>query len=106
MIELNEMTPKEMWNRMRLAMYTFSDVKPDDPRFVSDREEWGKLWKNWGTTNTLKFLNLQPRLKGQGLEELRRFYAAHKEVDESKAGEPPSWWDSLEWFYAKAKRSV
>ncbi|MBP1595166.1 MAG: hypothetical protein H6Q05_543 [Acidobacteria bacterium] len=70
-------------------------------QFVSVRGPWWKLWQKWVTTNPLKFLNLQQRLQGQGLEVLRQFYAAHKEIDEAETGKPPSWWDSLEWFYAK-----
>jgi len=61
----------------------------------------GSYGKSGALRIRLKFLNLQQRLQGQGLEVLRQFYAAHKEIDEAETGKPPSWWDSLEWFYAK-----
>ncbi len=96
MTEVSEMGPGDFWGR----------VKKGFSQSIKDHENKEAPWtahpvfSNWVTNNCLKWLNIQPRLKGEGFKVLDEFYKKNnRPPDESKEVKPPVWWKNIESFY-------
>ena len=88
MTELDKMSAHTFWVRIR--------------RVLTDIES--PLWKKWTSENALRWLNLRDRLRGKGLKWLEQFYKANMPATGTAPVLLPSWWKSLEPFYASRSR--
>jgi len=96
MTEVSEMGPSDFWDR----------VKRGFAQSINAHQNKNAPWTthpvfaNWVTNNCLKWLNIEPRLKGNGFKVLDDFYKKNnRPPDELKAVKPPVWWKNIESFY-------
>jgi Amidohydrolase len=96
MTEVSEMGPEDFWNRVKkgFSQSIKAHQNKDAPWTAHP------VFKNWVTNNCLMWLNIEPRLKGNGFKVLDDFYKENnRPPDEKKAVVPPVWWKNIESFY-------
>ena len=100
MTELQGLSPRGFWNLL------YDCILPN--RFA-DPEEYRKrqiVWDLWSSKNTLRYLNLQPRLNGTGMDVLEQFYG-ERQAKLMREGTPWSrgltTWTKIKRFYTSGE---
>lgn len=93
MTEMDGMDAHAFWARVQKVF--------KDQLKVEDVWEDKKLWPRWAITNCLDWLNLKPRLSGEGMNKLKEFYNwSHGKKAGAKDQVPlPTFWNDVEAYY-------
>ncbi len=96
MTEMSQMGPADFWNRVKVGFQQSTKAQENkDAAWTAH-----KVFSNWVTHNCLKWLNIEPRLKGNGFKALDDFYKKNNRPPEStNPVEPPAWWKNIESYY-------